>query len=407
VSSDSEGNSRPFSEGYRLQNGVTAPQGFVAAGGHVGIKASGDPDLAVVTTADGRAVSAAGVFTRNLAAAGPVQVSRRHLAATAGRAAAVVLSSGNANCATGTDVAVAEAMCAATAETVGCATEEVLVCSTGLIGIPLDPDVVTKGIAAVAPQRHDQGGPDAARAIMTTDTVPKAVAVQGPGGTDSWTIGGMAKGAAMLAPNMATMLAVLTTDAAVDAPELQAALAEAADGSFNRVVVDGCTSTNDTVLLLANGLAGAPKDPAAFRSALADACRDLALQMAADAEGHTKVVTVEVAGAASDEEADRAARKLAMSLLVKCSFYGSDPYWGRVLSDLGTAGVALDVGALTIAYDDVVVCHGLAPTGADAKHVAEKPAFTLRCDLGVGTGSAWVVTNDLSHAYVDENMGTS
>jgi glutamate N-acetyltransferase / amino-acid N-acetyltransferase len=382
---------------------VTAPQGFVAAGAHIGIKANGNPDLAVVATADATPVAAAGTFTQNLACAGPVRVSKRHLEVTAGRAAAVVLNSGNANCATGTDVAVAEAMAAATGAAVGCPPEHVLVCSTGLIGIPLDESLVTAGIADVAPRRHVDGGMDAAVAIMTTDTVPKTVAIEG----DGWTIGGIAKGAAMLAPNMATMLAVLTTDAAVDPPVLHAALRDAVAASFNRVVVDGCTSTNDTVLVLANGVAGPPADLALFRASLAAACRSLALQMAADAEGHTKVVTIEITGAADDAEADRAARKLATSLLVKCSFYGSDPYWGRVLSDLGTAGVAVDVDAVTVAYDDVVVSRGLAPTGADAKHVAGAEEFTLRCDLGVGTGSAWVVTNDLSHAYVDENMGTS
>jgi glutamate N-acetyltransferase/amino-acid N-acetyltransferase len=380
---------------------VTTPLGFVAAGGHVGIKASGDPDLSLVATADGQPVAAAGTFTRNLACAGPVQVSKRHLA-EAPRASAVILSSGNANCATGTDVAVAEAMCAATARAVGCEPSDVLVCSTGLIGIPLDGELVTAGIAELAPRRAADGGADAARAIMTTDTVPKEVVVEG----DGWTIGGMAKGAAMLAPNMATMLAVLTTDAAVDAPELQSALAAAVRDSFNRVVVDGCTSTNDSVLLLASGLGAAP-DPDDFRAALTEACWSLADQMAHDAEGHTKVVTIRVTGAGSDAEAEAAARKLATSRLVACSFYGSDPYWGRVLSDLGTAGVAVDVDAVTIAYDDVVVSTGRAPTGADAAGVAARAEFTLACDLGVGEGSYWVVTNDLTHAYVDENMGTS
>ncbi len=382
---------------------VTAPQGFVAAGGHVGIKASGDPDLAVVATADGQAVAAAGTFTQNLACAGPVRVSKRHLEQTGGRAAAVVLNSGNATCATGDDVAVAEAMAAATATAIGCDAAHVLVCSTGLIGIPLDTTTVVDGIATVTPTLHAHGGPEAARAIMTTDTVPKTVTVQG----DGWTIGGIAKGAAMLAPNMATMLAVLTTDADVEPAELQRALAAGVGDSFNRLVVDGCTSTNDTVLVLANGVAGPPLDPAAFASGLADACTSLALQMAADAEGHTKVVTVEIVGANDDAEAERAARKLAGSLLVKCSFYGADPYWGRVLSDLGTAGVALDVDAVTIAYDDVVVSKGLAPTGADAAGVLQQPELRLRCDLGVGSGEYWVVTNDLTHAYVDENMGTS
>jgi glutamate N-acetyltransferase/amino-acid N-acetyltransferase len=237
---------------------------------------------------------------------------------------------------------------------------------------------------------------------MTTDTVPKVVAVAG----DGFTVGGIAKGAAMLAPNMATMLAVLTTDAAVDPGALQTSLRSAVAGSFNRIVVDGCTSTNDTVIVLANGLAG-PPDPARFDASLAEACLSLATQMVEDAEGHTKVVRIEITGAASDEEADRAARKLATSLLVKSSFYGSDPYWGRVLSDLGTAGIALDVDTVTIAYDGVVVARGLAPTGGDATEVAAADRFTLACDLGCGDGSAWVLTNDLTHAYLDENMGTS
>ena len=383
---------------------VTAPQGFVAAGGHIGIKASGAPDLAVVATADGQPVAAAATFTQNLACAGPVRVSKRHLEATGGRSSGVVLNSGNANCATGTDVAVAEEMASLAAAAIGApSAEHLLVCSTGLIGIPLDPAPLRTGIPTVAGQRHPEGGPDAAAAIMTTDTVPKTVAIAG----DGWTVGGIAKGAAMLAPNMATMLAVLTTDAAVEPDHLQASLSAGVAGSFNRIVVDGCTSTNDTVIVLANGLAGPPSDRAAFDAALAEACLSLATQMAHDAEGHTKVVRIEIAGAADDHEADVAARKLAGSLLVKCSFYGSDPYWGRVLSDLGTAGVALDVDTITVAYDGVVVSKGLAPTGADASAAAAAPGFTLTCDLGVGDGSAWLLTNDLSHAYVDENMGTS
>lgn len=383
---------------------VTAPAGFVAAGGHIGIKASGDPDLAIVATADGQPVAAAGTFTQNLACAGPVRVSQRHLAATGGRASAVVLNSGNANCATGTDVEVAEEMAALTAEAIGApSAPHVLVCSTGLIGIPLDPVPLRKGIASVAGTRTAEGGAAAARAIMTTDTVPKTVTVAGNG----WTVGGIAKGAAMLAPNMATMLAVLTTDAAVEPSDLQRSLSAAVAGSFNRIVVDGCTSTNDSVLVLANGLAGPPADPAAFDRGLAEACLALATQMAHDAEGHTKVVRIEIIGAATDDDADRAARALATSLLVKCSFHGSDPYWGRVLSDLGTAGIALDVERLTIAYDDVVVSKGLAPTGADAAAVAAQSSFTLRCDLGAGTRTAWVLTNDLSHGYVDENSTTS
>ncbi len=383
---------------------VTAPQGFVAAGGHIGIKASGAPDLAIVATADGQPVPAAATFTQNLACAGPVRVAQQHLASTGGLSSGVVLNSGNANCATGTDVAVAEEMAAVAADAIGAPSpSHVLVCSTGLIGITLDPAPLRTGIPAVAGTRSPEGGPDAAVAIMTTDTVAKTVAVTG----DGWTVGGIAKGAAMLAPNMATMLAVLTTDAVVEPARLQASLSAAVSGSFNRIVVDGCTSTNDTVIVLANGAAGPPADLDAFDAALAEACLSLATQMAHDAEGHTKVVRIEITGAASDGEADTAARKLAGSLLVKCSFYGSDPYWGRVLSDLGTAGVALDVETITVAYDGAVVSRGLAPTGADASAVAAKPEFTLTCDLGVGEGAAWLLTNDLTHAYVDENLGTS
>jgi len=382
---------------------VTAPSGFVAAGAHCGIKESGAPDLSLVATADHAPVAAAGVFTQNLACAGPVQVSKHHLATTGGRAAAVVLNSGNANCATGSDVEVAEQMCALTAKGLGCAPDEVLVCSTGLIGIPLPLGPLQSGIPALSDALDATGGPAAARAIMTTDTVPKEVVVEG----DGWTIGGMAKGAAMLAPNMATMLAVLTTDAVVAPPALQSALARAVQTSFNRVVVDGCTSTNDTVLVLANGASGATPAAEEFETALEAACRSLALQMARDAEGHTKVITISIEDAATVDEAERAARKLATSLLVKSSFYGADPYWGRVLSDLGTANVAVDVDTVTIAYDDVVVSKGRAPTGADASAVLQQPEFTLTCRLGAGSASYFVFANDLSHAYIDENMTTS
>jgi glutamate N-acetyltransferase/amino-acid N-acetyltransferase len=317
---------------------VTTPMGFVAGGLASGIKPSGAPDLAIVATADGRAVAAAGVFTANLATAAPVQVSRQHLATTGGRAAAVVLSSGNANAATGTQgVADAERMCELTAAGVGCASDAVLVCSTGLIGFYLPMDALESGIPKLSGALTADGGGDAAEAMRTTDTFRKEVVVNG----DGFTVGGIAKGAAMLAPNMATMLAVLTTDAAAAPDELQAALQAGVADSFNALSVDGCTSTNDTVLLLASAAAGAA-DPGALRAAVAEACAGLARQMAADAEGATKVVTVEVVGAASDDEARRAARKVAESQLVKCSFYGEDPYWGRIVSELGSAGVDFD-----------------------------------------------------------------
>ena len=385
---------------------VTAPRGFVAAGVHAGIKGSGDLDLALVATAGGAPASAAAVFTQNLASAAPVQVSRGHLAATGGRAAAVVLNSGNANAATGAfGRAVAEEACALVADGLGCAAEEVLVCSTGLIGIPLDPGPLRTGVPeVVARLRPGTGGAEAAEAILTTDTVPKEATATAEGVT----AGGMAKGAAMLAPNMATMLAVLTLDAQVEPVVLQRALQAAVDGSFNRLTVDGCTSTNDTVIALAAGERAAGE--ALLTGLLSEVTTSLAWQMGSDAEGATKVVRVRVTGAATDQEAAAAARKVAESQLVKCSWYGRDPYWGRVLSELGTAGVRLDLDALTIAYGQEVVCRGGVEAPHDAGAVAEHMAgrfLHVTCDLGVGPGSWWLLTNDLTHAYVDENMGTS
>ena len=384
---------------------VVAPDGFVAAGMHCGIKPSGTPDLALVATSDHQPVPAAAVFTQNLACAGPVQVSRQHLQESGGYASAVIVNSGNANCATGTDVEVARLMCALTSIELKCDEQHVLVCSTGLIGIPLDVQPIRRGLPMLAAALDESWGGGAARAIMTTDTVPKEVAVQ----RSQWTVGGMAKGAAMLAPNMATMLAVVTTDAVAEPAELQAALRQAVSMTFNRIVVDGCTSTNDTVIALASGASGVVPDKRELTGALVEACGSLAMQMVRDAEGHTKVVTIVIEEAASAAEAEIAARKLAGSLLVKSSFYGSDPYWGRVLSELGVAGVAVDVDSVTIAYDDVVVSKGRAPTGADdaASAIVKQPEFTLTCRLGAGDQSYFVHTNDLTHAYIDENMGTS
>jgi glutamate N-acetyltransferase/amino-acid N-acetyltransferase len=387
---------------------VVAPAGFVAAGVACGIKASGERDLSLLATADGAPVAAAGVFTQNLVVAAPVVVSRRHLAATGGRAAAVVLSSGNANAGTGDPgEADAERMCALVATELGCAPGAVLVCSTGLIGFRLPMDAIVAGVPQLVSERDgDQGhGIAAAEAIMTTDTRRKETVVR----ADGYVVGGMAKGAAMLAPNMATMLAVLTTDAAVDPPTLDRVLRAGVADSFNAVTIDGCTSTNDTVLLLASGRSGSPAVDA-LAEAVAAACEDLATQMVGDAEGHTKVVRVRVTGAASHDEARGAARKVAESQLVKCSWFGGDPYWGRVASDLGTAGVKLDLGELTIAYGGTVVSRGCVAVEHDAVAVAEHMAgeyLELHCDLGVGDGQARVLTNDLTYGYIDENRGTS
>jgi glutamate N-acetyltransferase/amino-acid N-acetyltransferase len=385
---------------------VTAARGFVAGGIAAGIKASGALDLAMVATADGQPVPAAGVFTQNKATAAPVQVSQAHLAASGGRAAGVILSSGNANAATGArGRADAETMCALAAAGVGATAESFLVCSTGLIGFYLPMDVVEPGVTKLASALSADGSATAAQAIMTTDTHAKEVVVTGAG----FTVGGMAKGAAMLAPNMATMLAVLTTDAEVEPAALREALRSAVAASFNQLSVDGCTSTNDTVLVLASGLAG-PADAGALAAALTDACSDLARQMAGDAEGATKVATVEITGAASDDEARLAARKVAESQLVKCSLYGEDPYWGRIVSELGSAGVAFDPDRVAIAYGGVAVCkEGIAcEHDADAvkTHLGGR-VLAVTADLGLGAGRAAILTNDLTHAYIDENMRTS
>ncbi|MDQ3898606.1 MAG: bifunctional glutamate N-acetyltransferase/amino-acid acetyltransferase ArgJ, partial [Actinomycetota bacterium] len=370
--------------------------GFVASGIACGIKGSGAPDLSLVATADGRPVPAAAVFTSNLAPAAPVQVSRDHLEATGGYASAVVLNSGNANAATGAAGREhAERMCALVAEGLGCRREEVLVCSTGLIGIPLPIAAVEAGIPPLLRARQPAGFPAAAVAMMTTDAGPKHVLHPGGG----FVVDGIAKGAAMLAPNMATMLAVLTTDAEASPSALHDALVEAVSDSFNALSIDGATSTNDTVIALAGGRTG-PQP--ALAGVMADVCAELAALMADGAEGATKRARVRVTGAASVEDARRAARKVAESQLVKCSWYGQDPYWGRVVSELGTAGVELDPYTLSVAYGGITVCRdGMAVDHDEAAvraHLKER-RVEITADLGLGTGEARMLTTDLSPAY--------
>jgi glutamate N-acetyltransferase / amino-acid N-acetyltransferase len=388
--------------------GVTTPEGFVAAGLACGIKPSGDPDLALVATADRRPVAAAGVFTTNKATAAPVLTSADHLAASGGRAAAVVLNAGNANACTGAPGrADAERTCALVAEQLGCEPHHVLVCSTGLIGIPLPMGAVEAGIAPLAAALGADGadGAGAAEAIRTTDTVRKEVALDaGP-----FRVGGMAKGAAMLAPSMATMLAVLTTDAVAEPEVLADALRTGVAGSFNSLLVDGATSTNDTVLLLASGASG-HRDDTALAEAVAAACTDLARQMGGDAEGATKLVEVRVTGAESDADARRAARAVAGSLLCKCSWYGCDPYWGRIVSELGSCGAAFDPGTVSVAYGDVTVCRDGVAAPHDAAVLEKTMAardLLVGADLGLAAGAATVLTCDLTHGYVEENKGTS
>jgi glutamate N-acetyltransferase/amino-acid N-acetyltransferase len=387
---------------------VTAAKGFVAAGVHCGVKPSGDPDLSLVATADGRPVPAAAVFTDNKMTAAPVLTSDAHLARTGGQAAAVILNSGNANAATGAQgKADAQAMCAATAEQLGCDPHEVLVCSTGLIGIPLPIDTIISGVPALAAARTADGGAAAAEAIRTTDTARKEAVA--PVGSSGAVVGGMAKGAAMLSPNMATMLAVLTTDAEATNDELREILRGAVSTSFNILMTDACRSTNDTVILLASGTAG-PVDQAELAAAVGQVCADLASQMAGDAEGATKVVKLTVTGAASDAEAEAGARQIAASALCKCSWFGRDPYWGRLASELGCAGIEMDQDQVAVSYGGTTVAAGGITIAHDeaavAAHMAERN-LEIVCDLGLGDGAFTVLTNDLTHEYIDENTGGS
>ncbi len=387
---------------------ITSAKGFVASGTAAGVKESGDLDLALVATADGQPVAAAGVFTDNKMTAAPVLTCLAHLSEADGRAAAVVLNSGNANAATGdSGRADAEAMCGAVADQLGCQASQVLVCSTGLIGIPLPVDKILDAVPQLVAERSVDGGDGAADAILTTDTHRKEVVVE-VAGTGA-VVGGMAKGAAMLAPNMATMLAVLTTDAEAEPADLLAMLRAGVSTSFNRLMTDACRSTNDTVLILASGVAG-PVPAEDLAAAIAEACRDLAAQMAGDAEGATKVVTLTVSGAATEADAEAGARQIARSALCKCSWFGQDPYWGRLASELGSARIDFDQQRVSVAYGGITVAaEGISiDHDADAvtAHMAERH-LAITCDLGLGAGTFTVLTNDLTHEYVDENTGGS
>ncbi len=387
---------------------ITTPKGFVASGLASGIKPSRALDLALLATDDGSAVPTAATFTANLAAAPPVQVSRDHLESSGGWASAVLISSGNANAATGArGQADARAMCAMVASGLGVALEHILVCSTGLIGIPLPMQPIEAGIPALVASRSDsvEAAHDAATGILTTDSGRKEVLIENP----SFAVAGMAKGAGMLAPNMATMLAFLTTDAAIEPAPLSDLLRIAVRDSFNSMTVDGCTSTNDTVVLMASGRAGLA-DPNVVVDAVTEACSSLVSLMVADAEGASKIVQVRVTGAHSDGEAHLAARKVADSLLVKCSINGEDPYWGRVASDLGSAGVGFDMDRLAIAYGGVMVCRDGVAVDHDGVAVAEHMAGALidiHCQLGLADGNSVVTGVDLGYGYIDENRTTS
>lgn len=387
---------------------VLFAKGFKASGVSGGIKESGDLDLSLVATSGGKPALAAATFTQNLAAAAPVQVSRKNLNSSNSNINAVILSSGNANAATGAKgLEDANLMCDLVGKSLGVSPESVLVCSTGLIGIPMPSGKLISGVPTLVEALGDteEHANNAARAIMTTDTKEKTVALQG----SNFRIGGMAKGAAMLAPNMATMLAVLTTDAKLSQAELSAALSNAVQQSFNRLVIDGCTSTNDTVICLSSGI-NDDIDLAEFQALLTQAAQSLAKDMAMDAEGATKCVTISVVGATNDQDADIAARKVATSQLVQCSFYGSDPYWGRLASELGSSGVPFSLDKLKVSYGDLLVAsdgvNAQFDQGALSEYMARRELRVV-CDLGLGEGHAEVITTDLSPGYIAENMRTS
>ncbi len=384
---------------------VTAAEGFVASGCHAGVKRR-RYDMAMIATDDRQPVTAVAVFTQNKFFAPPVGVSRQRLADNGGRAAAIIVNSGNANAGTGPQgYADAEAMCAATAEALGIDVQDVLVCSTGIIGTPLPMDKILDATPKLAKKLSVDGSEDAAKGILTTDHAPKEAVVKG----STFTLGGMAKGCGMIAPNMATMLAFLTTDADVSRDEMQRILRDAADRTFNTLNVDGATSTNDTVFLLANGRRGKP-DLAEFADAVHKVCEDLTLQMARDAEGMTKMVTLRVTGAASDAEARIAAKNVAENNLVKCSWYGSDPYWGRLLAAAGSAGIAFDPDNVTVAYGGIVVSRAGTHADHDAEAVAahmKNEQIDIEIALNLGTGAAQVIGIDLGPGYIKENSKTS
>ncbi|MFV0285656.1 MAG: bifunctional glutamate N-acetyltransferase/amino-acid acetyltransferase ArgJ [Demequina sp.] len=388
---------------------VTAAKGFVAAGVAAGIKSTGAKDVTVVVN-EGPGHVAAGVFTTNRVEAAPVTWSRE--AASDGRLDAVILNSGGANACTGpegfadTHATAEHVATALTAAGRDVAAGDVAVCSTGLIGVRLPMDSLLAGADAAIAGLSAEGGQDAAEGIMTTDSVSKTAVAQREG----WTVGGMAKGAGMLAPGMATMLCVVTTDAAVDAATAKAALASAVAATLNRVDSDGCMSTNDTVLLLSSGASGETPDAAAFEAALTEVLASLARQLVADAEGASHDIAVTVQGATSEAAAEAVARAITRSNLFKTAIFGNDPNWGRIISAAGTvpADVApFDARTLDVWVNGIQVCRA-SGVGEDRDLVDLTPReVTVVVELHAGDASATIWTNDLTHDYVHENSAYS
>jgi glutamate N-acetyltransferase/amino-acid N-acetyltransferase len=392
-----------------IDGSVAAPQGFRAAGVACGIKKNGNPDLALIVS-DAPATAAA-VFTTNKAQAAPVLVARQRLAASGGHARVVVINSGCANACTGPEgLETAEAMADAAAAAAGAGRDEVLVASTGVIGVTLDRATVISGIASAARGLSPGGGAAAARAIMTTDPFPKEAAIEVTQPSGRFRVGGIAKGSGMIEPLMATMLAVVTTDARVSPELLQGALATATDTTFNAITVDGECSTNDCVFVLANGASGVTIDEAnrdAFTDALRQVCERLAIGIVRGGEGATKLVTIDVTGGRTDDEAKRAARAIANSPLVKTAVHGADPNWGRLVAVAGRAGVGFDLDRARVQIGDVELFAAGRPFDDRAPLASDHLTGTevsLRVDLGTGgSGTARMWTCDLSAEYVKIN----
>ncbi|KOG53403.1 N-acetylglutamate synthase [Streptomyces griseoflavus] len=381
---------------------VTAAKGFSAAGIAAGIKENGNPDLALVVN-NGPRLAAAGVFTSNRVKAAPVLWSEQVL--KGGQVSAVVLNSGGANACTGPEgFQDTHATAEKAAEVLkGHSAGEVAIASTGLIGVRLPMDKLLPGIEKAAVELSVHGGEKAAIAIKTTDSVHKTAVVS----KDGWTVGGMAKGAGMLAPGLATMLVVLTTDADLEAPVLDRALRDATRTTFDRVDSDGCMSTNDTVLLLASGASGEIPEYEAFADAVRTVCDNLARQLIGDAEGATKDIRIEVVNAASEDDAVEVGRSIARNNLLKCAIHGEDPNWGRVLSAIGTTSAVFDPDRLNVAINDVWVCRN-GSVGEDRDLVDMRyREVRITADLSAGTESAVIWANDLTADYVHENSAYS
>ena len=380
---------------------VTHPRGFVAAGVESGLKGKGGKDVALVVN-QGPSRAAAAVFTSNRAKANPVIWSQQVIAD--GIVSAIVLNSGGANCYTGArGFQVTHATAEHAATLLGESAGDVLVCSTGLIGDQLDLQKVSFGVTAAHAFLRDDGGLDAATAIMTTDTHPKQALVL----RDGWSIGGMAKGAGMLAPGLATMLVVITTDAALESSQLDAALRHATRVTFDRLDSDGAMSTNDTVALLASAASGISPAIEEFTTALTGLCEDLATQLQQDAEGAAHDITIEVINSASEDEAVEVGRAVARNNLFKAAVFGNDPNWGRVLAAVGTTGAAFDPYDIDVSMNGVRVAHKGEPDQPRESVDLTNRAMHLLIDLHAGTCTATIWTNDLTHDYVHENSAYS